>query len=52
MLRDPDRNVMEQAYAQWAPIYDAVCGPVFLNGRRAAASAARTPPSTVSSANS
>ncbi|MGC1821667.1 MAG: SAM-dependent methyltransferase, partial [Pseudolabrys sp.] len=41
MLRDPDRNVMEQAYAQWAPIYDAVCGPVFLNGRRAAASAAR-----------
>jgi ubiquinone/menaquinone biosynthesis C-methylase UbiE len=41
MLRDPDRNVMEQAYARWAPIYDAVCGPVFLNGRRAAASAAR-----------
>ena len=41
MLRDPDRNVMEQAYARWAPIYDAFCGPVFLNGRRAAASAAR-----------
>ena len=41
MLRDPDRNVMEQAYARWAPIYDALCGPVFLYGRRAAASAAR-----------
>ena len=41
MLRDPDRNVMEQASARWAPIYDALCGPVFLNGRRAAASAAR-----------
>src|SRR5689334_25282687 len=41
MLRDPDRHVMEQAYARWAPIYDALCGPVFLNGRRAAASAAR-----------
>jgi len=41
MLRDPDRHVMEEAYARWAPIYDALCGPVFLNGRRAAASAAR-----------
>ena len=41
MLRDPDRNVMEQAYARWVPIYDGLCGPVFLNGRRAAASAAR-----------
>jgi phosphatidylethanolamine/phosphatidyl-N-methylethanolamine N-methyltransferase len=41
MLRDPDRYMMEQAYARWAPIYDAVCGPVFLNGRRAAATAAR-----------
>jgi phosphatidylethanolamine/phosphatidyl-N-methylethanolamine N-methyltransferase len=41
MLRDPDRHVMEQAYARWAPIYDAVCGPFFLNGRRAAATAAR-----------
>jgi len=37
MLRDPDRHVMEEAYARWAPIYDALCGPVFLNGRRAAA---------------
>jgi phosphatidylethanolamine/phosphatidyl-N-methylethanolamine N-methyltransferase len=41
MLRDPDRDVMEKAYARWAPVYDALCGPVFLNGRRAAANAAR-----------
>ncbi len=41
MQRDPDRGVMEKAYARWAPVYDALCGPVFLNGRRAAASASR-----------
>jgi len=41
MLNDPDSEVMEKAYARWAPIYDALCGPVFLNGRRAAARAAR-----------
>src|SRR5215467_2552070 len=41
MQRDPDRQVMERAYARWAPVYDVLCGPVFLNGRRAAASAAR-----------
>ena len=41
MLRDPDRQVMEKAYARWAPVYDALCGPFFLNGRRAAALAAR-----------
>ena len=40
-MRDPDSRVMEKAYASWAPIYDALCGPVFLNGRRAAALAAR-----------
>ena len=40
MLRDPDKQVMEKAYARWAPIYDALCGPIFLNGRRAAAQAA------------
>ena len=39
--RDPAKAVMEKAYARWAPIYDALCGPVFLNGRKAAASAAR-----------
>src|SRR5215468_5189084 len=41
MQRDPDRQVMEKAYARWAPVYDVLCGPVFLNGRRAAAKAAR-----------
>src|SRR4029450_2910743 len=40
MLRDPDSHVVQQAYARWAPVYDALCGPVFLNGRRAAATAA------------
>ena len=38
---DLDTPVVEKAYARWAPIYDAVCGPVFLQGRRAAARAAR-----------
>jgi phosphatidylethanolamine/phosphatidyl-N-methylethanolamine N-methyltransferase len=41
MRRDPDRQVMEKAYARWAPVYDVLCGPVFVNGRRAAATAAR-----------
>jgi len=41
MLPDPSKEVMEKAYARWAPVYDVLCGPVFLNGRRAAASAAR-----------
>jgi ubiquinone/menaquinone biosynthesis C-methylase UbiE len=40
MLRDPAKEVMEKAYARWAPVYDILCGPVFLNGRRAAAKAA------------
>lgn len=38
---DLDRNVVETAYARWAPIYDAICGPVMVQGRRAAARAAR-----------
>jgi len=38
---DLDRRIVEAAYARWAPIYDAVCGPVMVKGRRAAASAAR-----------
>jgi ubiquinone/menaquinone biosynthesis C-methylase UbiE len=38
---DLDRNVVETAYARWAPIYDRVCGPVMVKGRRAAAAAAR-----------
>jgi phosphatidylethanolamine/phosphatidyl-N-methylethanolamine N-methyltransferase len=38
---DLDRTIVETAYARWAPIYDAVCGPVMVRGRRAAATAAR-----------
>jgi len=42
-MKSPDleRVTVETAYARWAPIYDAVCGPVMVNGRRAAAKAAR-----------
>jgi len=39
---DLEKNVVETAYARWAPIYDAVCGPVMVKGRRAAAEAARS----------
>ncbi|WP_315831448.1 class I SAM-dependent methyltransferase [Bradyrhizobium prioriisuperbiae] len=39
---DLDKSIVETAYARWAPIYDAVCGPVMVKGRRAAAKAART----------
>jgi len=38
---DLDRSTVQTAYARWAPIYDAVCGPVMVQGRRAAAKAAR-----------
>jgi phosphatidylethanolamine/phosphatidyl-N-methylethanolamine N-methyltransferase len=38
---DLDQNIVETAYARWAPIYDAVCGPVMVKGRRAAAAKAR-----------
>jgi ubiquinone/menaquinone biosynthesis C-methylase UbiE len=38
---DLDKSVVETAYARWAPIYDAVCGPIMVQGRRAAAAAAR-----------
>ena len=38
---DLDQNVVETAYARRAPIHDAVCGPVMVKGRRAAAAAAR-----------
>jgi phosphatidylethanolamine/phosphatidyl-N-methylethanolamine N-methyltransferase len=41
MGRDPAKGVMENAYARWAPVYDALCGPIFVSGRRAAATAAR-----------
>ena len=39
--RDPEQDVIQNAYAQWAPIYDFVCGPIFLSARRATARAAR-----------
>jgi phosphatidylethanolamine/phosphatidyl-N-methylethanolamine N-methyltransferase len=35
-----DRNVVEKAYAGWAPFYDTVFGPVFAAGRAAAIAAA------------
>jgi phosphatidylethanolamine/phosphatidyl-N-methylethanolamine N-methyltransferase len=41
MPRDPESHAMQKAYAHWAPVYDALCGPIFVNGRRAAAQAAR-----------
>jgi ubiquinone/menaquinone biosynthesis C-methylase UbiE len=41
MFTDPEQHVMERAYQRWAPVYDALCGPIFINGRRAAAKAAR-----------
>jgi len=41
MQNDLALETVETAYARWAPIYDALCGPFFLTGRRAAASAAR-----------
>jgi phosphatidylethanolamine/phosphatidyl-N-methylethanolamine N-methyltransferase len=39
-LCDLDARAVEKAYARWAPFYDAVCGPIFGQGRRAAANAA------------
>jgi len=38
---DPEKKIIEKAYARWAPIYDIVCGPIFESGRHAAAQAAR-----------
>lgn len=42
MSKDLDKSTVQTAYARWAPIYDAVCGPVMVKGRRAAAAAARS----------
>ncbi|KQW22335.1 SAM-dependent methyltransferase [Afipia sp. Root123D2] len=42
MTPDLEKTIVETAYARWAPIYDAVCGPVMVKGRRAAAAAARS----------
>jgi ubiquinone/menaquinone biosynthesis C-methylase UbiE len=41
MTPDLEKSLIETAYARWAPIYDAVCGPVMVKGRRAAAAEAR-----------
>jgi phosphatidylethanolamine/phosphatidyl-N-methylethanolamine N-methyltransferase len=41
MHADLDHATMSRAYAKWAPVYDAVCGPFFRAGRKAAAAAAR-----------
>jgi phosphatidylethanolamine/phosphatidyl-N-methylethanolamine N-methyltransferase len=41
MLADLDRSTVERAYARWAPLYDMLCGPVFLNARRSATDAAK-----------
>lgn len=41
MLADLERSTVERAYARWAPLYDVLCGPVFLRARRAATAAAK-----------
>ena len=41
MHSDPDPRLMGRVYRHWAPVYDALWGPVYLNGGRAAAAAAR-----------
>jgi phosphatidylethanolamine/phosphatidyl-N-methylethanolamine N-methyltransferase len=41
MSNDLPHATMTAAYAGWAPVYDALCGPFFARGRRAAARAAR-----------
>jgi ubiquinone/menaquinone biosynthesis C-methylase UbiE len=40
-IADPDPQLMARAYQLWAPIYDFICGPIFLSSRRAATAAAR-----------
>ena len=30
MASDPERHVMEKAYAHWTPIDDMLCGSVFV----------------------
>jgi phosphatidylethanolamine/phosphatidyl-N-methylethanolamine N-methyltransferase len=41
-LPDIERHAIEKAYTRWAPIYDAICGPIFETGRHTAAAAARS----------
>jgi phosphatidylethanolamine/phosphatidyl-N-methylethanolamine N-methyltransferase len=42
MYPDIDTAMVARAYARWAPVYDAVCGPIFDHGRRAAVEAAKS----------
>lgn len=39
--QDPATSVMQRAYRFWAPVYDVVCGGLFLSSRRSAAALAR-----------
>lgn len=41
-MTDIDHTAMTRAYAKWAPVYDALCGPFFNSGRQAAAALARS----------
>lgn len=41
-MTDIDHAAMTRAYAKWAPVYDALCGPFFRSGRQAAATLARS----------
>lgn len=41
MHADLDHATMSRAYTKWAPVYDALCGPFFRSGRKAAAEEAR-----------
>ncbi len=41
-MTDIDHTAMTRAYAKWAPVYDALCGPFFRSGRQAAAALARS----------
>ncbi len=40
-LPDLEAAQVQKAYARWAPLYDAICGPIFEIGRHAAAAEAR-----------
>lgn len=39
--QNPATSVMQRAYRVWAPVYDLVCGGLFLSSRRQAAAIAR-----------
>ena len=39
---DPQAGVMQRAYRFWAPVYDLICGRLFLSSRKTAAAIARS----------